>query len=232
MRYGHKNALAPDDLATMHPALVGGGERAHAGLPPANALMGGMSPAAALASPPMPAGNALMGAAALSGTQPAGNALMAGAAPAPPPPPPRIPFAAQPVAASGPATRIRPKPAPAPKPLPGQEKAFAIAASLNLRQMSNAALSEEEHRFHWMLHAIGNLLAQPRFDHGDVARVVSDGVKAGIIPPDQVADLMSRITTNPTLLHKEMHDRYKFLMGALVQIAAERQRRAALGGKQ
>ncbi len=143
----------------------------------------------------------------------------------------RARFAAQPVSSAPPASRVRPKPVPEPKPPPGQEKAFAIAKALDVRKMSNAALAEEEKRFHWMRDAIGNLLARPAFNHSDVLQLISDGVKAGVIPQDQVAALMGRITADPVALHKEIADRYKFLFGALVQIAVERQRRVALGGK-
>ncbi len=167
--HGHKNALPPKELSEMHPALIGGGERAAAGLPPppqAVAASEGkiLTPNGSITANALMAGQGGAGNALTMGRQggPAVINALTGQVASPPPPPPPMQAASMPAA---PAAR------------PGQETSTAIGNAIALHKLSDADLKKWGDRFEYMRGTLGNLARKSDLTHADAvaaAQAVAD----------------------------------------------------------
>ena len=188
------------------PSSRGAGQR--------NALMGG--PPEHSGKPGQTVANILAGGAPAVAT--AGNALAAGVMPPPPPPPPPVAVAA-PVAVA-----VQPEPdAP-----PGQEQHAAVGATLGANNLPDDELATRLERSMFVQNALRALLQKDTPpDHGDVAQVLADGVKSGVVSAADAPVIMAAIPQDPAQLRPAIEALNRTATHAAVHIVGEQQRRGS-----
>ena len=178
-----------------------------------NALMGDM-PSEHTGRPGKTVANILAGGAPAVAA--AGNALAAGVMPPAPPPPVAV---AAPVAVA-----VQPEPdAP-----PGQEQHAAVGATLGANNLPDDELATRLERSMFVQNALRALLQKDTPpDHGDVAQVLADGVKSGVVSAADAPVIMASIPQDPAQLRPAIEALNRTATHAAVHIVGEQQRRGS-----
>ena len=213
----HATSITAAELEATHPALVGAGERAAAGLSPRHEWLGGTAPANQVA-------NALISATGQAAPAMGVNMLLGGMGPQPAPGAlvNQLTGTVTPSPSPPPSAAMLPPPA-AP---PGQAASIAIGKATGAQKMSDADLSKGFDRLEYIRSALGNMTRQSSPPtHDDVLAAVAKAVKDGIFPAAEAGQIMGGLTSDPAKLPAELEQRHKFALHQMVHLAGEMQKR-------
>ena len=200
----HANQISPAELARTHPALIGSGEWAAAGLPAAsnplrsrNLLLGGGAPATA----PQPRINMLTGA-----------PLVVPAALAPVLQQPKLAQNGQVSDMGGTA-------------LPGREMHAAVTKVMDPASMSDADIASQLKRFEYVQNVLRGALESDTITHRDALKLVSDAVESGAIPAVEAGEILGNMPRDSANLRAEMQHRHLVGLHGMVALSGEQTKR-------
>ncbi len=200
----HQEPLAKHHIENtlVHPSLIGGGERAMAGLPP----NGAHTKDATIAR-----SRNRLAQSGVTPTSPWYNALT-GTTYQPP------------VAALPPST---PAPVQAPSVPAGQIVAIAVKKGVAPEKMTDAALAGRIDRAEYTVVSLRNLLDKPSISPEDVVDAVHAAIKHKAIDASEAAQLLGEVGTDPSKIRGKLQDHLLIAMHALVHLVGESRDRAS-----